>query len=57
MLHSSAAEVANHVNYTEPHFYSNGFKLVHGGGDKNYDDILHIFMAFAESPLKYATAR
>ena len=57
LAHSSGAEATNHVNYTPPDILSNGFKLRHGGADKNYSGKRFIFFAFAETPFKYANAR
>jgi len=38
-------------------FVSNGVKLRNSGGEENADGDDYIFMAFAESPFKYANAR
>ena len=57
LAHSSGAEVTNHANYTPPDLLSNGFKLRHGSADKNYSGKKFIYLAFAETPFKYANAR
>jgi hypothetical protein len=57
LWHSEGAEATNHANYTPPDLLSNGFKLRHGGADKNYAGKTFIFLAFAECPFKYANAR
>ena len=57
LAHSSGAEATNHSNYTPPEFFSNGFRIIHGSADKNYDNKRFVYIAFAESPFKYANAR
>jgi hypothetical protein len=51
---SSAAES---TSSNEVDFLSNGFKLRSAGGRNNASGGTYIFMAFAESPFKYANAR
>ncbi len=41
----------------EQDFLSNGFKLRNTGGGTNQNGVTYIYMAFAESPFKYANAR
>ena len=57
LAHADSAEATNHANYTPPDILSNGFKLRHGRADTNYDGKKFIFLAFAETPFKYANAR
>ena len=56
-VESDSAEATNHTNYTPPDILSNGFKIRHGRADLNYSGKTFIFLAFAESPFKYANAR
>ena len=38
-------------------FVSNGFKFRSSNGDRNQDGQRYIYLAFAETPFKYANAR
>ena len=49
---------ADNTGYAEPiDFLSNGFKLGATHGNFNVSGETHIYMAWAEMPFKYATAR
>jgi hypothetical protein len=50
---SSSAE----LQYTSYDFLSNGFKIRNTSGDYNFSGGSYIYMAFAESPFKFANAR
>ena len=45
------------ADYDRIDFLSNGFKLKHGYTGDNSDGVVYFYMAFAESPFKYANAR
>ena len=51
---NNAAEVANEGALD---FLSNGFKIRNNGSYTNESGSTHIYLAFAESPFKYANAR
>ena len=54
---SDGLEYTNHNNYTPPEIFSNGFRMIHGRADTNYDNKKFVYMAFADTPFKYANAR
>ena len=69
-LYDAARSPANEINYyleadtadaeagmDKFDFLSNGFKIRNGYGGSNTNNGVYLYLAFAESPFKYATAR
>jgi len=54
---ANSAEATGTTTYGILHMYSNGFQLKYSGNDSNGSGDTFIYMAFAETPFKYATAR
>ena len=55
LLFPNETSSENATNYVD--ILSNGFKLRSASGWPNSDTKIHIFAAFAETPLKYSNAR
>ena len=53
---TNAAEQTSAGGATDMFFLSNGFKLGGAGGDMNGNNETYIYIAFAETPFKYANA-
>ena len=53
---TNAAEQTSAGGATDMFFLSNGFKLGGAGGDMNGNNETYIYLAFAETPFKYANA-
>jgi hypothetical protein len=56
-LDANLSDAEGAINIYDIDFLSNGFKLRNAYGSDNGSSATHIFIAFAEAPFKYTTAR
>ena len=54
---STTIQVEGFSSGMELDFLSNGFKIRGSNNDISYSGKIHLYMAFAEAPFKYANAR
>jgi hypothetical protein len=57
LIRTNTTEVEYTASWTYIDFLSNGFKIRATQSDMNNSTYYYLYMAFAETPFKYATAR